>query len=151
MARFAADADVLAADLLVGGPSREALDLARGHDWIELVASERVLADAGAIIETLAADSLAAAWRDRIQDVVVLVSHPSDDHPGLASAVAGDARHLLTLDDHLASASANVALADSVALSVRRPESFLSVFDVESMYDVVVGGTYPGPDRDPRA
>lgn len=149
-ARFVADADVLAADLFVDGPAREAIDLARAHDWVTLVASESLLSDAEYTIETLGDADLALSWRDRIDDLATLVSHPEGDHPGLASAVAGDARHLLTLEDEFASVRSNVALQGRVAVSIRHPAAFVSLFDPASMYQVVVGGDYPGPDRDPR-
>ncbi len=151
VARFVADADVLAADVLVGGAAREALDLARAHDWVRLVASEPLLDDAEYLLVQLASDDLAAAWRDRIEDLAVLVDHPPGDHPGLASALAGDARHLLTFDDDLASARANVSMQGRVAISIRPPDAFVTLFDPGSMYEVAVGGEYPGPDRDPRA
>ena len=44
-ARVVADADVLAAGLLVGDPSREALDLVRAHSWVELVGEQRIARD----------------------------------------------------------------------------------------------------------
>ncbi|ERH12524.1 MAG: hypothetical protein J07HB67_01544 [halophilic archaeon J07HB67] len=36
-------------------------------------------------------------------------------------------------------------------MSVREPRAFATLFDPESLYPAVVGGEYPGPDRDPRA
>ncbi|MFB6083593.1 MAG: hypothetical protein ABEJ94_05055 [Halorientalis sp.] len=150
-ARLVADADVLAADLLVGGPSREALDLARAHDWIDLVASDPLLADAEAVITDCADADLAADWRERIGELRESVSHPAGDHPALASAYNGDAPHLLTFDEDLRSVAAGVALNAHVDVSVREPRAFVALFDPESIYEVVVGGEYPGPDRDPRA
>jgi predicted nucleic acid-binding protein len=149
-ARFVADADVLAADVLIDGPAREAIDLARAHDWVTLVASEPLLEDTEYVLEALGDAELAARWRDRMDDLVELVSHPEGDHPGLATAVAGDARHLLSLDDDLISPDANVALQGRVDVSIRHPEAFVSLFDPESMYEVAEGGTYHGPDNDPR-
>jgi hypothetical protein len=35
-------------------------------------------------------------------------------------------------------------------VSVRPPAAFVALFDAESLYEAVVGGEYPGPDRDPR-
>ena len=58
--RVVADADVLAVDLLCGGPAREALDGVRRHSWMTLVASEQLLNDARAIIAELADPELAA-------------------------------------------------------------------------------------------
>ncbi|AQL42591.1 hypothetical protein BV210_07660 [Halorientalis sp. IM1011] len=150
-ARFVADADVLAADLLVGGPAREAIDLARAHDWIDLVASDPLLDDAGAVIADCADDALATDWREKIEALREPVSHPAGDHPALASAYNGDAPHLLTFDEGLQSARAGAALNAHVDVSVREPRAFVALFDPESMYEVVVGGEYPGPDRDPRA
>lgn len=149
-ARVVADADVLAADLLVGGDSRRALDVVRRHSWIELVASDALLADAAGVITRLADASLADDWRDRIEGERVAVEHPAGDHPGLASAYRGEAAHLLTLDETLSGAQAGVTLQERVSLSVREPAAFLAVFDPESLYPSIVGGSYPGPDRDPR-
>jgi predicted nucleic acid-binding protein len=146
-----ADADVLAADLLVGGPARAALDHVREHSWVTLVASDPLLDDAEAVVRTLGDDDLARDWRDRIERECNLVSHPADDHPALAAAYRGGAMHLLTLDDSLLSASAGAALRGRVETSPRHPRAFATLFDAESLYREVVGGDYPGPDRDPRA
>ncbi|SDZ97942.1 hypothetical protein SAMN04488065_1527 [Haloplanus vescus] len=150
-ARVTADADVLVADLLIGGASRAALDHVREHSWMTLVASTPLLDDAAAVVRTLADDELAQAWRDRIEPECELVSHPAEDHPALASAYRGGAMHLLTLDESLQSASAGAALRGRVETSPRHPSAFDTLFDAESLYREVVGGEYPGPDRDPRA
>jgi hypothetical protein len=150
-ARVVADADVLAADLLVGGEPRQALDVVRGHSWIDLVASDALLSDAEAVIARLADDALASDWRERIERERIAVDQPEGDHPGLASAHHGDAAHLLSLDATLSGADAGVALRDHVSVSVREPAAFLSVFDPARLYPSAVGGEYPGPDRDPRA
>lgn len=148
--RVVADADVLAADLLVGGDSREALDRVRSHSWVALVASDALLDDAEVIVEDLAGPDLAADWRDRIEAERLRVEHDARDHPALGSAHAGNAAHLLTLDESLASAGANLSLQERVAVSVRTPEAFASLFDATSLYEATQGGEYPGPDRDPR-
>ncbi|WP_299264707.1 DUF7384 family protein [Halorientalis sp.] len=150
-ARFVADADVLAADLLVGGPARDALDIARAHDWVTLVASDALLEDATAVITDCADADLAADWRETVDDLREPVSHPAGDHPALAAAYNGDARHLLTFDENLQSAQTGATLQKYVDVSVREPRAFVTLFDPESLYEVVVGGEYPGPDRDPRA
>lgn len=150
VARVVADADVLAADLLLGGPSRVALDLVRAHSWVTLVASEALLADAEAVIEAVADASLAADWREKVETIAEIVEHPAGDHPAIASAYHGDARHVLTLDDGLASAAAAVAVRSRVETSVKRPDAFVRLFDPASIYPIVVGGTYPGPDLDSR-
>jgi predicted nucleic acid-binding protein len=148
--RVVADADVLAADVLVGGDSRDALDRIRSHSWIDLVASDPLLADAEAVIARLADAALATDWRARVERERIAVEHPDGDHPGLASAYQGEAAHLLTLDPTLSGAAAGVALQDHVSVSVREPAAFLAVFDPERLYPSAVGGEYPGPDRDPR-
>ena len=149
-ARVVADADVLAADLLVGGPSREALDHLRAHSWTTLVASPTLLDQAEAVIAGLADPSLARDWRDRVAAWCERVEHPPDDHPALASAYRGGAMHLLTFDDRLTSARAGAALQGRVPVSVREPAAFAGLFDPESLHAEVVGGDYPGPDCDPR-
>jgi hypothetical protein len=57
---------------------------------------------------------------------------------------------LLSWDDRLRSAKGGATLRTYVDVSVRSPDAFVSVFDPESIYEVVVGGAYPGPDRDSR-
>lgn len=150
-ARIVADADVLAADLLVGGSSREALDVVRSHSWVELVASDPLLAEAEAVIERCADGTLAADWRAAIERERVRASHPDGDHPALASAYQGDAAHLLSLDDDLRSARTGARLQGRVRVSVKTPAGFCRQFDPETLYEAIEGGTYPGPNRDPRA
>lgn len=149
--RVVADADVLAADLLVGVPSREALDIVRSHSWIELVASDALLADAQEVVEHCSEGSLADAWRDRIERERVEVTHPEGDHPALASAYRGGAAHLLSLDEGLRSARTGARLRGQMQVSVKSPRGFCRQWNPESLYEVVIGGDYPGPDRDPRA
>ncbi|WP_338729975.1 hypothetical protein [Haladaptatus sp. DJG-WS-42] len=150
-ARVVADADVLAADLLVGGPAREALDHIRRHSWVELVATDELLDDAEATISRLADTELAADWREHIEALRVRVEQPDHDHPALASAYHGGAAHILSFDEGLRSAKAGAAMQKRVKTSVKHPDAFAKLFDPQSLYEVVVGGAYPGPDRDPRA
>jgi len=150
-ASVVADADVLAADLLVDGAAREALDLVRSHSWIDLVASDPLLDDAEALIASLADADLAADWRERMEAERRSVAHPEGDHPGLASALHGDAAHLLSFDANLTSAAAGVGLQGHVSVSVRPPKAFLAVFDAKSLYESLDERDYSGPDRDPRA
>ena len=149
-ARVVADADVLAAGLLVGAPSREALDLVRAHSWVELVASDALLADAERVIERCAEGGLAAAWRDRIEAERVAVAHPDRDHPALASAYRGNAAHLLSLDAELRRARTGAKLRERLAVSIKTPAGFVRQWNPESLYEAVESGEYPGPDRDPR-
>lgn len=150
-ARVVAGADVLAADLLVGGAAREALDHVRRHSWIDLVASDALLDRTERLVASLADPALAADHRDRLAADRVAVEHPPEDHPALASAYQGQAAHLLSYDERLRSAKAGLTLQPRVSVSVRPPDAFARLFDPESLYEAVEGGAYPGPDRDPRA
>lgn len=148
--RIVADADVLAADLLVGGAAREALDHVRAHSWLTLLASEQLLSEAQAVVAELATPTLAANWRERAAEATERVDHPEGDHPALASAYRGGAAHLLTFEASLRSAKTGLSLQPHANLSVRPPDAFARLFDPEGLYSVVVGGEYPGPDADPR-
>jgi len=148
--RVVADADVLAADMLVGGDARTALDHVRRHSWLTLVASDALLDDAEAVVAELTERSLSADWRARIDAECVTVEHPDGDHPGLASAYRGGAAHLLSYDERLRSAKAGLSLQPHANLSVRPPDAFARLFDAASLYEAVEGEAYPGPDRDPR-
>jgi len=149
--RFVADADVLAADCLCGGAAREAVDLARSHSWVTLVATEPLLADAEAVIADCADPGLAADWREKIAALAETVDQPAGDHPGLAAAYNGDATQLLSFDEGLGSVKTGASLRKYVDVSVRTPAAFVRLFDPASIYAVAVGGEYTGPDRDPRA
>ena len=148
--RIVADVDVLVADLFVEGPARESLDHVRGHDWLSLVASDPLLTAVERTVTALADGDLARDHRDRLDADRVGVSHPPEDHPALASAYAGGAAHLLTTDERLTSATTGLALRSRFDVSVRPPAAFAALFDPESLYEHFVGGTYSGPDRDPR-
>lgn len=151
--RVVADADVLAADLLVGDPARAALEALWRHSWTRLIASDALLDDAEAVVAELAGSadaSLAAEWRATVSEWREPVAHPADDHPALGSAYRGGAMHVLSLDDRLTSAGAAATLRDRVPVSVREPRAFAAVFDAERLYPEVRDGDYPGPDREPR-
>jgi len=150
-ARIVADADVLAADLLVGGDTRAALDSIRCHSWVDLIACDPLLDDCEAVVAALADADLAAAHREKIDDLRVRVDHPAEDHPALASAAAGDAAHVLSFDDRLQGVAAGVAIRSHVATSVKHPDAFRRLFDLERLWPVVGEGEYPGPDTDPRS
>lgn len=149
-ARVVADADVLAADLLVGGPAREALDTVRSHSWVDLVASDALLDDCEAVVRSLAAPELAADHREKLASVRVRVEQPPGDHPGLASAYHGDAAHLLSFDPRLQRAKAGLELRTRMDVSVKHPRGFAALFDPERLWPEVGEGAYSGPDRDPR-
>jgi predicted nucleic acid-binding protein len=149
--RVVADPAVLAADLLVAGDAREALDHVRRHSWVDLVASAELLAETERLVTSLTDSELAAAHRERLEADRVAVDQPEDDHPALASAYRGEAAHLLSYDERLNSAKAGLTLQPRVSVSVRPPDAFARLFDPESLYEATVGGEYPGPDADPRA
>ena len=148
-ARVVADADVLAADLLVGGAAREALDHLRRHSWLDLVVTGPLLDDAEAVAADVADRDLAADWRRRLEADAVVVEQPAGDHPALAAAYRGDAAHVLTLDDRLQSPEAGANLRAVMDVSVRSPEAFATVFDPAATYELLFDDEYPGPDRDP--
>jgi len=148
--RVVADADVLAADLLVGGAARRAVESVWRHRWTTLVASDRLLAEARALIADVADPDLGRDWRARVEDWREPVAHPAGDHPALASAYRGGAMHVLALDGRLTTADAGAALRGRFEVSVREPAAFAAVFDPASLYPTVVGGDYPGPDRESR-
>jgi len=148
--RVVADADVLAADLLVGDAARDALDHVRRHSWMDLVASDPLLDDAEAVVTDLADAGLAGDWRDRLAGDCVRVEHPADDHPALAAAYRGGAAHLLSFDDRLTSAAGNRSVRPHMAVSARQPDAFARLFDPASLHEAQFDDPYPGPDRDPR-
>ncbi|EMA69189.1 DUF7384 family protein [Halorubrum distributum] len=149
-ARVVADADALAADLLVGDDAREALDALRSHAWTTLVASDPLLDDAEAVIASLSDADLAADWRDAVEAWREPVAQPPGDHPALASAYRGGAMQVVSLDPSLTGPRAAAGLRDRMPVSVREPRAFAAVFDPAKLYPDAVGGEYPGPDRDPR-
>ena len=149
-ARVVAGADALAADLLLGGDAREALDALRSHAWTTLVASDPLLDDAEAVIASLAELELAADWRDAVEAWREPVAQPSGDHPALASAYRGGAMQVISLDPSLTGPGAAAGLRDRLPVSVRESRAFATVFDPAKLYPDAVGGEYPGPDRDPR-
>jgi hypothetical protein len=149
-ARVVADADVLAADLLVGGAAREGLDALRSHAWTTLLASDRLLDDAEAVIAALADPELAADWREAAGAWREPVGQPPGDHPALASAYRGGAMQVVSLDPSLTGPGAAAGLRERLPVSVREPRAFATVFDPAKLYPDAVGGEYPGPDRDPR-
>lgn len=149
--RIVADVDVLAADLLAGGASREALDLVRAHSWLTLVVSDPLLDEAERLVAELADPALAADWRRKVAALGDPVDHPADDHPALACAYRGNAAHIVSYDDRLLGARAGARIKRRVETSVKRPEAFVRLFDPATVHAGVLGGDYPGPDRDPRA
>ncbi len=148
--RIVVDADVLAADLLVGEAARETMDTVRSHSWLDLVATEPLLEDAVAVIETLGDPELADEWRETVTERVVLVEQPAGDHPALAAAYRGKATQIVSLDDRLRSPEAGANLRKYLDVSVRSPVAFNAVVDPAAMYELAFEKPYPGPDLDPR-
>lgn len=147
--RVVADVDVLAADLLVGGADRHALDTLYEHSWMTLIASDALLTATETVVAELSDASLAADWRATIGDWVTPVDHPEPATPALACAVHGDAAHLLTHDATLLSAETAAELR-RYRVSVKPPDAFHRRFDPQTLYEHRFDDPYPGPDRDPR-
>lgn len=143
-----ADADVLVADLLCDGHARESLLAVRSHSWMTLFASEHLLADAEAVIASLTDEQLASDWRAQIESDCERIEHPPEDHPALATAYRSGAAHLLSFDDQLTSARANLSVKPHLTLSVRPPDAFARLFDAASLYESLFDEPYPGPDID---
>ncbi|MDZ7746762.1 MAG: hypothetical protein U5K28_09715 [Halobacteriales archaeon] len=148
LTRIVVDADVLAADLLVGGHARVVLDTIRGHSWLTLVVSEPLLDDTERLVADLADADLATDHRMKLESLAEIVDHPEGDHPGLAAAYRGNAAHLVTFDDNLTSVEAGAILKQHVTVSVRPPSAFARLFDPAKLWPEVGEGEYPGPDRD---
>lgn len=149
--RIVADADVLAADLLVGGESRTVLDIVRSHSWLDLVATGPLLDDAEGVIAALSDAGLSGDWRAKIEELAVVVDQPHGDHPALAAAYRGNAPHVVSLDDRLQRPEAGANLRGVMDVSVRSPDAFATVFDPAAAYERLFDDAYDGPDRDPRA
>jgi hypothetical protein len=149
--RVVADADVLAADLLVGGDAREALDAVREHSWMTLVASDHLLDDAEAVIADVADAELAADWREKAEAETARVEHSAGDHPGLASAHFGSAAHLPSFDSELRSAHTGATIKKYAEVSIKSPGGFATLFDAAAAYEAEFDMEYSGPDRDPCA
>lgn len=145
-----ADAGVLAADVFGDDDASAALEPLWQHSWTTLVASDNLLADAEAVIETIANGELATDWRTAIESWRDSVVHPPQDHPALASAYRGGAMHLLSFDAKLTDSQAGAALSGRFPVSVRSPAAFAQLFDPESLYATVDDGPYPGTDRGSR-
>lgn len=148
LTRIVVDADVLAADLLVGGHARLVLDRIRSHSWLTLVVSEPLIDDTERLVAGLADADLAADHRSKLESLAEVVDHPEGDHPGLAAAYRGNAAHLVTFDDNLTSVEAGAVLKQHVTVSIRPPSAFARLFDPEALWPEVGEGEYPGPDRE---
>lgn len=147
--RVVADADVLAADLLVGGDARRALEVVWQHPWMTLVASDPLLAETELLIDELTT-GVAADWRALLENWREPVTHPPGDHPALASAYRGGAMHLLSFDGKLNTSKTATTLSQRFPVSVREPAAFSQLFDPESLYQTVSSESYSGPERSPR-
>ncbi|WP_240729907.1 DUF7384 family protein [Halalkalirubrum salinum] len=168
-AAIVVDADVWAADLFgVDEAATTAIDQLWQHTWIDVIASDALLADAVAVIDAVvdASDddtatatdvsdesqtSPSAAWRSTLDAWRRRVTHPAGDHPALGSAYRGGAMHVLSYDDRLTGAGAAAALNDRFPISIREPAAFAAVFNAESLFGSVHEVPYEGPDRPPRS
>lgn len=149
--RVVADADVLAADLLVGGSPRDALDILRSHDWMVLVGTETLLDDAQAIIADLADASLAADWRERVEADMDVVDPSARGNPAFVAAHESSAATILSMDETLQSAGVGATIRPRLATSIKSPAAFARMVDPPSLYEAVFEEDYPGADREPDA
>lgn len=147
--RVVADADVLAADLLIGQDAREALDLLRDHSWLALIATSTILTDAEAVIAQLTDTALAEDWRARIEAEAEIVEPTLHGHPALVAAAASDAATVLSFHEQLQSVQAGASIRPHLATSVKSPHAFARLLDPASLYETLYDDAYPGPDRDP--
>lgn len=150
IARVVADVDVLAADLFLDESARAALDIVRSHSWITLLASESLINETTTLIEQRSSNTLAERWAHKIQQLTTIVEHPPRDHPALASAIRGNAAHVLSHDPTMSSAQTGAALQSHGNISVKPPDAFVRLFDPQTAYEHITGTEYPGPDRPPR-
>ncbi len=145
-----ADADVLAADLFVGGPARAALDLVRAHAWFDLIATTALLDETEELIAGLSDGDLAAAWRDHLEAEATIVEPTAAGHPALVAAASGEAATVLSFDQDLQSASVGAAIRTRLATSIKDPGAFARMTDPASLYEAIEDESYSGTDRDPR-
>lgn len=150
IARVVADADVLAADLFLDKSARSALDLIRSHSWITLITSDTLIDQTTSLIEQLSSVTLAKKWVHKIQQHSTTIDHPATDHPALATAIRGNAAHVLSHDPELTSAKTGAVLQSHGSTSVKHPKAFVQIFDPKTAYEHINGTDYPGPDHDPR-
>lgn len=127
--RVVADADVLAADLLVDGDARVALNRIRDSETLTLVVTEGLLSDARGIVADLGDPSLATDWERRARADFSLVEPTLSGHPALVAAEAGNAATLLSHDERLQGAAAGVAIRQHVDTSVKSPGAFVSLLE----------------------
>ena len=106
----------------------------REHPPFALVTTDRVLADARAVIGTLSADRLAADWEERIRTEAEVLGPAPAGHPAIAAAAAGDAATVLSLDPRLQSAKAGAAIRSQVATSVKSPAAFVALVDPDTFF-----------------
>ncbi|MDR9445656.1 MAG: hypothetical protein RI544_05840, partial [Haloquadratum sp.] len=90
-----------------------------------------------------AADAWAAAT-ERMH----VISVPRGDHPALAAAYRGGARHLVTDDQAVLGAEPGATLGPRVGVSARTPAAFLQLYDPAAAYEALFDDAYPGPDAD---
>lgn len=127
--RVVADTDVLAADLLVGGSAREAIDMIRTHDFLSLITTDTILLETHRIIETLTEKGLADDWLSRARRDFPVVEPDGSGQPAIEAAAASNAATVLSLEERLLSTQAGLTIRDHVATSVRSPRAFVAMVD----------------------
>lgn len=131
--RIVADSDVLAADLLVGGSARKALDMIRTHEFLSLITTDTILLETQRIIEALADADLAEDWGSRARVEFTVIKPSGGGHPAFEAAATSNAATVLSLDERLQSMRAGVAIRDHVATSVKSPQAFVAMVDPKAL------------------
>ncbi|MFB6186889.1 MAG: hypothetical protein ABEI86_08495 [Halobacteriaceae archaeon] len=147
---FVIDSDVLIADLLIDGKARQALDLLRSHSWITVSISPELITECTTVLAEFIDDAVVNAWEEKITTFGNCVTPTATGNRALACAKEADAAHVITYDQRLLGVKAGVNMKPYVETSVKTPDSFLSIFEPEQLYEAVYDSPYEGPDQDPR-
>ena len=147
IARVALDLSVLIDDLCGVGAPHEVGERLRAHGWIEPVIAASTAARIQEALVTMVGAGTADAWAAATERMHV-ISVPHGDHPALAAAYRGGARHLVTDDEALVGAETGATLGPRVGVSARTPPAFLQLYDPAAAYAALFDDAYPGPDAE---
>ena len=147
IARVALDLSVLIDDLCGVGAAYDVGERLRAHGWIEPVIAASTAARIQEALVTMVGAGTADAWAAATERMHV-ISVPHGDHPALAAAYRGGARHLVTDDEALVGAETGATLGPRVGVSARTPPAFLQLYDPAAAYEALFDDAYPGPDAE---
>ncbi|MDR9412019.1 MAG: hypothetical protein RI531_05230 [Haloferacaceae archaeon] len=147
IARVALDLRVLTGDLCGAGLAHEVGERLRAHGWIEPVIAAPTAARIQEALVTVVGAGAADAWAAATERMHV-ISVPRGDHPALAAAYRGGARHLVTDDEAVLGAEPGATLGPRVGVSARTPAAFLQLYDPAAAYEALFDDAYPGPDAE---